>query len=159
MNTKPRHGGHGTLTYSRWKSMLQRCYTTTSAAYQYYGGRGITVCDRWRSFPPFLEDMGACPGPQMTLDRIDNHRGYEPGNCRWVSKADQSGNRRNCVVLNHDGLSLNVAQWAAKLGIPPNTIRQRLYLGWTAARALTEPLKPRGHVVAGDINKIYRRGP
>lgn len=74
------HGGCGTLTYARWKSMNQRCYTITSDAYYRYGGRGITVCDEWHDYTAFLRDMGECPSKDMTLDRINNDIGYQPDN-------------------------------------------------------------------------------
>jgi hypothetical protein len=87
--------------------------------------------------------MGECPEGH-TLDRIDNQRGYEPGNCRWATMADQNANRSSVVMLAHGGVSKSVADWARDLGISANTIRQRLYLGWDAARALTTPVTKRG---------------
>lgn len=120
--------------------MMQRCRSKQPKAFKKYGGRGITVCERWHFYPNFLADMGACPGPLMTVDRIDNARGYEPGNCRWATKAEQSRNRPNhCVALTHGGQTLIATEWARKLGMSPNTIFARIRLGWTAERILTTP--------------------
>jgi hypothetical protein len=97
-----RRHGHGGRTgrtpeYRAWSAMRQRCLNPASQRYASYGGRGITVCDRWSSFEAFLADMGAKPEPkeQYSLDRIDNDRGYEPGNCRWATRSEQQRNRPN----------------------------------------------------------------
>lgn len=139
-----KHGGHGTLTYARWKSMMQRCNDPKHARYAHYGGRGISVCERWQQYPAFLEDMGECPSKDMTLDRLKNDVGYEPGNCQWATKADQNRNRSHCVPLTHNGVTMNATDWALAVGMTPNTLLQRLYLGWTPERALTTPVKSRG---------------
>lgn len=143
-NGNLKHGQHGTLTYARWKSMMQRCNDPKHARYAYYGGRGITVCERWQQYPAFLEDVGECPSTGMTLDRLKNDVGYEPGNCQWATKADQNRNRSHCVRLTHNGVTMNATDWALAVGMAPNTLLQRLYLGWSTERALTTPVKSRG---------------
>lgn len=137
----PKHGGHGTLTYMRWKSMMQRCNNPKATNYKYYGGAGIKVCARWRDFPYFLEDMGECPGRAMTLDRIKNGIGYQPGNCRWATQASQNQNRPSHQVrLAHDGRELTLTEWSRFTGLSINTIRSRLHrLGWPTDKALTTP--------------------
>jgi hypothetical protein len=79
--------------YSSWKAMKGRCFDPNDANYRYYGGRGITVCERWLAFPNFLHDMGLRPEGK-TLDRFDNDKDYRPSNCRWATPAQQSRNRR-----------------------------------------------------------------
>jgi hypothetical protein len=138
-----RHHGTGTLTYARWKSMMARCYQVKASNYQYYGAIGITVCERWHDFSLFRSDMGECPDKTMTLDRINNAFGYEPNNCKWSTQAIQNSNRSSCVLLTHKGITKNITDWALDIGISVNALSQRLYLGWSIERALTQPLKKR----------------
>ncbi|GAB1389894.1 MAG: hypothetical protein AMXMBFR78_11640 [Rubrivivax sp.] len=134
-----KHGAHGSLTYQRWKSMHQRCRNSA-----HYRGLGISVCEQWRVFAAFLADMGECPHPDLTLDRLDNSKGYEPSNCRWATRAEQNRNRPSAaVMLTHKGQTRSATDWARALGITPNTLLMRLRLGWTVSRALTQPVKPR----------------
>lgn len=87
------HGLSGSSTFFRWQAMKNRCLNPRDKDWKHYGGRGITVCERWLSFEPFLADMGEAP-PGMTIDRRDNDKGYEPGNCRWATMTVQANNRR-----------------------------------------------------------------
>jgi hypothetical protein len=93
--THERHGLTKTPIHMRWVGLVGRCTQPTHTRYKYYGGRGITICDRWRfSLLAFLEDMGYPPTPKHEIDRIDNNKGYEPGNCHWVTHGENQLNRR-----------------------------------------------------------------
>jgi hypothetical protein len=135
------HGMAGTPTFTRWNNMKQRCYNPNASSYEYYGDRGITVCDRWlHSFENFLEDMGECPSDQHSIERIDNNKGYSPENCKWATAIEQGRNRRNVKLIEFEGKKLAIPEWAECTGIKPGTIAWRLARGWSVDRALTTPV-------------------
>ncbi len=135
------HGMHNTKTYHAWESLKARCLNEKSAQYPDYGGRGITVCERWMRFENFYDDMGETP-VSLTLDRIDNDKGYEPGNCRWTDRLTQQANRRVARLLTFHGATKTMEQWAKQYGIGSGTLHQRIFvLGWDMERALTTPLR------------------
>jgi hypothetical protein len=113
--------------------MRQRCGNPRHPAWDDYGGRGIKVCDRWDRFENFLADMGERPAG-TSLERIDNSRGYEPGNCRWATRTDQNRNTRASHNLTYDGQERSIAEWSEVTGIPYRTIMSRLRYGWSADR-------------------------
>ena len=87
------------LEYESWKAMKSRCFSKNAAHYHRYGGRGVTVCTAWLRFDAFVADMGSRPGTEYTLERINNDRGYEPGNCCWATYAEQANNRASNLPL------------------------------------------------------------
>lgn len=139
-----KHGktaGGNSRVYRIWSNMVSRCTNPNFDAYPYYGGRGISVCDRWRLFENFLQDMGE-PGPDESIDRIDPNGHYEPGNCRWVVRADQARNTRRNVFLELDGRRMTISQWANEPGAAPlKTIYARVAQGWDAKRAVFQPTR------------------
>lgn len=141
-----KHGMYGTPTYNSWAAMRQRCEYPGAIEYKRYGARGIRVCERWKTFANFLEDMGVRPAG-ATLDRIDSNGNYEPGNCRWASKKVQANNCSANTVVEYDGKKLTIAQWADRSGLPASVISKRLRRGWSAKDSLSLPLgtniKPR----------------
>jgi hypothetical protein len=135
-----RHGMAGTPTYNVWSRMRQRCSDPRSPDYEHYGRRGIKVCERWRSFDAFYEDMGGRPSAAHQLERVANDGPYAPDNCRWATAAEQGINKRNNRILTHQGESLPVIEWARRTGIPSPLIRNRIdVLGWSVSRALSTP--------------------
>jgi hypothetical protein len=133
-------GRRGTPTYKSWSGMIQRCTNSRDKAFPEYGGRGITVCSRWRkSFLVFLSDMGECP-PGLSLERRDNNQGYKPNNCYWATRKEQCNNRRSNIVLTYHGKTHTVTQWAERLGMKNDCLLSRLKLGWSVEKTLTTPL-------------------
>jgi len=134
------HGKSGTAEYMVWEAVLQRCLDKNCDCYHRYGGRGITVCDRWLDFETFLADMGHRPSPDHSIERIDNSCGYEPKNCRWATRKEQARNRRTNRFLEHDGQRMTLIEWAEKTGMKRATIERRIdVLGWSVGKALSSP--------------------
>ncbi len=116
-----------TPEYATWKNMKRRCNNKNYHRYQEYGGRGITICEKWKdSFKCFLDDMGNKPFLGAQIDRIDTNKGYSPENCRWVSPKINCRNKRNNRILEFEGEKLCVAEWAERLNVNPNTLRYRI---------------------------------
>lgn len=144
--TGRKHSGE----YTSWAGMRQRCHNPNNSVYRFYGGRGIEVCERWRSsFDAFLADMGEKPEPkeEYSLDRIDPDGPYSPENCRWVHFKKQANNRRSNHFVNHDGETLTIAEWSNRTSIKQSTLRERLRRGWSMSEALNAPKyqrRPRG---------------
>ncbi len=140
------HGLSKHRLFAVWQSMMARCYNVLSHAFSDYGGRGIKVCDRWHDVRYFVSDNEHLALPNLTMDRRDNDGDYSPGNVRWVSRYEQSLNRRSNVFLTHNGKTQTLFEWAREIGIPPRTLWARIRSGnWSTERALTEPVPSRKH--------------
>ena len=136
------HPGMKELT--TWNNMLRRCFNAKHPTYADYGGRGITVCARWRnSFDHFIEDMGTRPFSRASIGRINNNGNYKPGNCRWESSKQQNRNKRSNRHITFAGKTLTLAEWAEQTGISRVTIVERLNRGWSTRKALTSRLATR----------------
>jgi len=135
--------------YKTWIQMKQRCYNKNSDNYDLYGGRGITVCDRWlNSFETFLADMGHKPSKEYTIDRENVNGHYEPSNCKWATPKEQSRNKRNNVLLTYNGETLCVSEWCERLNINKHTVLSRINKqNWSIEKALSTPIDIRCHSV------------
>ncbi len=136
--TKHGHTTRGEMSseYTSWHSMKQRCNDQNKDNYERYGGRGIRICEQWESFEIFLQDMGHKPTTSHTIERINNDGNYEPGNCRWALKKEQSRNRRNNRHLTIDGVTRVLSEWAELSGVNPITISGRISRGWSIESAV-----------------------
>ena len=121
----PRHGKRYSREYSIWSDMMKRCSNPNSISYQWYGAKGIQVCEEWKDFVGFYADMGDCP-PGMSIDRIDATKGYSKENCRWATAQEQTENRSVQKMYSHQGRSMTLPNWCNELGINYSTMRNRL---------------------------------
>lgn len=129
---KTKHGGANWPEYNVWKAMRRRCSSEKDKKYKDYGGRGISVCPRWNdSFASFIGDMGRRPSSRHTLERIDNNGNYSPENCRWATYAEQNINRRVTVRVDSPWGVTTIPEAADRLGVPHETLRTRIRLGYT----------------------------
>lgn len=142
---KIKHGKSKSDIYSVWASMIQRCRDPNNKRWSSYGGRGISVCDRWLRFENFLADMGERP-KGLTLDRVDVNGDYEPSNCRWATDKQQANNTRYNVRIVFDGKDQTIAEWAQQIGIPMRTL-------W--ARINISKMTPERALKSGDLRKRH----
>lgn len=116
--------GRSTKTYNIYRSMLQRCYDQNCKSYAAYGGRGITVCEKWlRGYDAFLADMGDCPDGS-SIERVDVNAGYSKENCTWIPFPEQQKNKRNTVKYVADGVVMIQSELARKLRVHPSTLSE-----------------------------------
>jgi hypothetical protein len=137
---KTSHGMTGTAVYTRWKSMWERCKGQKEKWVRDYVDRGITVCERWKSFENFLKDMGE-PAEGQSLDRIDNDGPYSPENCRWASVYEQQNNTRKNINLTYQGETKTLTQWSQHLGFSYSALRNRYIQKWSVERMLSTPVR------------------
>lgn len=124
-----KHGQTDTKLWRTWKGVLERTTRVTSAHFHRYGGKGITVCDQWKSFEIFAKDVGQPPSDLHSLDRIDNSLGYFPGNVRWATPKEQAQNRSTNVWVFIDGQKMIASDAAKKIGVSKSSISRWIESG------------------------------
>lgn len=136
-----RHGGIRSPEYTAWIGMKQRCNCPGHEGYERYGGRGIKVDQRWQSFQMFLSDMGPRPGEGFSIERRDNNGDYTKDNCHWATRREQMRNTSRTRMIEFQGSTRCVKDWADSLGIKYMTLIRRLNQGWSVDRAFNEPVR------------------
>ena len=141
------HGWSQTRVYDVWYNMVTRCTKPGVSSYENYGGRGIKVCDEWLRFEPF-RDWALSHGykDNLTIERINNDIGYSPDNCKWIPKSEQGKNRRTNTIIEYNGETKILSEWAEHLGINTSTLCYRLK-AWDIERAFTQPVAKRRHKI------------
>jgi hypothetical protein len=144
-----KHGLWKHPLYATWTNMMRRCGNPQDRSWPQYGGRGITVCERWHDVVTFVADMTPGHAPGLELDRIDNSLGYSPENCRWLSRDENRNNMRRQTMVTIDGVTKTSAQWARENGIDREVARCRIKVrGWDPVLAVTLPPLPRHEVIS-----------
>lgn len=143
MESRRTHGHTSFKSVSReywcWQAMKSRCLNNKNISYKNYGGRGIRVCERWiNSFENFLADMGRKPSLKHSIERINNDGNYEPGNCRWATRAEQIANTRSAKRYSFNGLTMRLFEWADFHKLNRQVLYQRMYRKWSFERAITQ---------------------
>jgi hypothetical protein len=139
VHSKRYHGKSQEKLYAVWGTMVQRCSNPNSISYKNYGAKGISVCDSWKEFKNFLEDMGQGYKEGLSIDRIDNSKGYYKGNCRWATRKEQNSNTSRNIRLTLKGVTKTMTEWAIELGINEKSLWWRLKHGWDEEKALLTP--------------------
>ena len=128
--------------YGIWKNMISRCYRKKDIHYPSYGARGITVCDEWKNNSSKFFEWAFANGYQenLTIERIDNNKGYNPENCTWVTKEQQYKNKRQNIMITYQGKTMCAEDWAKETNINAQTIRWRYKKGWSIEKIFEQPL-------------------
>lgn len=139
------HGMSKSHEYYSWAHMTGRCHNPTDKDFKHYGGRGITVCDKWRnSFVDFFNDVGKRPSPELTIERINNNHGYNPNNVRWANRHAQANNKRNNYKITLHSHTMTLAMWAKFTGINNQIVWNRInMLYWPPSKAIFTPVRHR----------------
>jgi hypothetical protein len=133
-----KYGRHKHAVYDTWCGMKKRCLNESNKSFNDYGGRGIDLCQEWiDSFEAFFNHIGERPSAQHSIDRIDNNKGYEPGNVRWATRIVQNNNKRSNIIIEFKGGTKTVAEWGRIFNINPSIIQKRLKRGWSIEDTLT----------------------
>ena len=140
------HGATYSRLYNIWTSMKQRCETSKQKKFvRDYQNRGIKICKEWHDFSVFQKwALENGYKENLSIDRIDNNKGYFPENCRWVDNLIQANNKRNNHWLTYNNKTQTIAQWARELGMNYNTLDQRIRMGWSVEKAFNKPMCKRG---------------
>lgn len=150
IDVRTTHGMSRTRQYRIYKAMIARCYKATTVNFNDYGGRGITVCKEWmESFEKFWEDMKESYSDALSIDRIDNEKGYSKENCKWSTRNEQNSNTRRNRILELNGEIKTMREWAKSLGVNEKSLSWRIRNGWSDTDILTTPMTYK--------NKKYRK--
>ena len=134
------HGKSDFRIYQVWADMKGRCQNKKDRNYKNYGGRGVSVCEEWQEFQPFMEwALVNGYADALTIERIDNNGNYEPDNCKWVMQSEQCQNRRSCNYITYKGITKNITQWAKETGLHRAVLYYRISSGWSIEKAFTTP--------------------
>jgi hypothetical protein len=134
--------------YKIWTGMHSRCKIPSATGYKNYGGKGVSVCERWNSFENFLSDMGDAPDG-MSIDRKDSTGNYEPENCKWATRKEQNRNQFDLPMFEYKGKTQCLSAWAEEVGSTFGTIKARLNNGWTFCKAIETPIRAHKQYVRG----------
>lgn len=135
---KEQHGGRYTRLYNIWLNMKQRCSNPKASHYEYYGGKGVSVCEEWKKSFSTFRDWPLSNGYEdgLTIDRIESDKDYCPENCRWVTHLKQMSNTTRNVMLTYQGETHSLSEWSRIVGVPYGTLKSRLRYGWSVERML-----------------------
>ena len=147
-NRRNNKGGKKNPYYKLWRAIKVRCMCETDMHYQNYGGRGIKMADEWQtdfwSFYEYISKLNGFGDKNRSIDRIDNSKGYEPGNVRWATSKEQARNKRNNFLVTAFGKTKSIAEWADEYNISYATLHSRITKQkWDAEKALTTPIRER----------------
>lgn len=149
-----RRYGRASPEYWCWSNIIQRCENPKNCNYAPYGARGIRVCEEWKNFSAFLNDVGHRPTSKHMIERIDNNGNYEPGNVKWALRSEQMRNTRSNVLIAYGGKVQCLKDWSRELKIPFSTLRRRVSCGWSITDAFNIP--PRiGKLQDGEVVNIF----
>lgn len=136
------HGLSKTFLYAEWARIRRRCNNPNMTCYKDYGGRGIKVCSEWDSVENFI-NWSLLNGYKngLSIDRIDNNKGYSPDNCRWVTRKVQANNKRNNHLITYNGETKTLAQWSEHLNLPYGVLKYRINNNWNTEKAFFSPVE------------------